>query len=79
MSREDPGPGAGHQFHFVVRVQGSYSIGGDPRHYDCDPDTISEPFRLTVRAWSLPEACRIAARVSLSEWGSESSEAEPER
>lgn len=64
----DPGPGMGHQFRFAVTVQGSYSIEGDSKHYDSDPNTISEPFTLTVRAWSLPEACRVAAAIPFHEW-----------
>lgn len=64
----DAGPGSGHQFRFSVTVQGSYSIEGDPRHYDSDPDTISDPFCLTVRAWSLAEACREAAQMPFHRW-----------
>lgn len=62
------GPNDGHQFHFTVNVQGSYAVAGDPQHYDCDPDTMIAPFTLTVRAWSLSEACRVAAQAALSEW-----------
>lgn len=64
----DPGPAAGHQFHFAVTVQGSYQIVGDPAYYDCEPDPPAEPFRLTVRAWSLAAACRMAARTPLHQW-----------
>lgn len=65
------GPDAGHQFHFSVTIQGSYAIVGDPRHHDADPDSISDPFRLTVRAWSLPAACRVAAATPLHQWHSD--------
>jgi hypothetical protein len=67
-STTDPGPSAGHQFRFAVTVQGSYAVGDDPQHYDSDPDTESEPFRLTVRAWSLAAACRVAAQTPLHQW-----------
>lgn len=66
MSKHDVGLPAGHQFRFAVTVQGSYAIVGDPQHHDSD--TVSEPFRLTVRAWNLPEACRIAAQTPLHRW-----------
>lgn len=64
------GPGSpedGHQFHFEVRVQGSYGITGDPKHYDA-PLFPGPGFRLTVRAWSLQEACAKAAQVPLPGW-----------
>lgn len=62
------GPDDGHQFHFAARVQGSYAIVGDPRHYDCNPDTMAEPFTVTVRAWSLPEACRKLGEMPFVAW-----------
>lgn len=70
MKRDDPGPGPsdGHQFHFAVTVQGSYRIEGDPTYYDCEPDPAAEPFRLTVRAWNLVDACRVAAEVPFPQW-----------
>lgn len=55
----------GHQFHFSVTSQGSYAVGDGPHE---DSEYIGEPFRLTVRAWSLREACEKAAAVSLAEW-----------
>jgi hypothetical protein len=64
----DPGPSDGHQFHFAVTVQGSYQIVGDPQHYDCEPDPEADPFTLTVRAWCLADACRVAAEVPFSKW-----------
>lgn len=64
----DPGPSAGHQFHFAVTVQGAYAIVGDPRHYDCEPDPDAEPFQLTVRAWDLAAACRVAAETPFAAW-----------
>jgi hypothetical protein len=30
---------------------------------------VSEPFTVTVRAWSLTAACRKASMLSLAEWG----------
>lgn len=61
------GPEDGHQFHFEVKVQGSYGITGDPKHYDAD--LFPGPgFQLTVRAWSLQEACAKAAQVPLPDW-----------
>lgn len=64
----ESGPDAGHQFHFAVTVQGSYQIVGDPTYYDCDPDPAASPFQLTVRAWCLADACRIAAEVPFHRW-----------
>lgn len=65
----DPGPpSSGHQFHFAVTVQGSYTVDGDPEHHDSDPDTVSEPFTLTVRAWSLTATCKTAALVPFHQW-----------
>lgn len=49
-------PDGQHQFHFSVTVQG----GG------CD--WVGEPFRLTVRADSLTEACAKAAGTRLPGW-----------
>lgn len=51
------GGGEPHLFHFSVTVQGPLDewIGG-------------EPFKLTVRAWNLPEACARAAEVPFPEW-----------
>lgn len=47
----------GHYFHFSVCVQAE------------DADRIGEePFKLTVRAWSLQEACRKASEVKLPSW-----------
>lgn len=43
-------------------------LGDDPQYYDSDPNTESEPFRLTVRAWDLPAACRAAAQTPLHQW-----------
>lgn len=74
MITNSKGPADGHQFHFVVTVQGSYQVVGDPRivgdvpYRDCAPDPSAEPFRLTVRAWSLVEACAIAAQTPLPQW-----------
>lgn len=64
----DPGPAAGHQFHFAVTVQGAYQVEGDPAHYDCEPDPDAQPFRLTVRAANLVDACRKAAQVPFPQW-----------
>jgi hypothetical protein len=64
----DPGPSAGHQFRFAVTVQGSYLLGDDPQYYDSDPNTESEPFWLTVRAWDLSAACRAAAQTPSHQW-----------
>jgi hypothetical protein len=66
--RTDPGPVAGHQFHFAVTVQGAYQVEGDPAHYDCESDPEAQPYRLTVRAWCLTEACEIAARTPFALW-----------
>lgn len=63
-----PDPSKGHQFRFAVTVQGSYQIVGDPMYYDCDSDPAAEPFTLTVRAWSLAAACRIAAQTPFHQW-----------
>lgn len=48
--------GEPHLFHFFVTVQG---------HLD---NWTGEPFKLTVRAWNLQEACARAAEVPLPEW-----------
>lgn len=55
----------GHQFHFAVSIQGSSAVVGEPHR---DVDWIGEPFKLTVRAWSLSEACAKAAAVPLPGW-----------
>lgn len=46
----------GHQFHFSVTVQGEGA------------DWVGEPFRVTVRAWSLSAACTKAAAIPLAGW-----------
>lgn len=67
MVDEHDGPRAGHQFHFSVACQGASSVVGDPNSYR-DDDWTSEPWTVTVRAWSLPEACRKAALLPLTAW-----------
>ena len=64
---ENEGPRDGHQFHFSVACQGASSVVGDPDSYR-DDDWIGEPFTVTVRAHSLPEACRKAALLDLAAW-----------
>lgn len=57
----------GHQFHFSVMAQRTYR-GEDGLYHD-DPDPVEyDPFILTVRAWSLAEACRKAADTPLRDW-----------
>lgn len=48
--------GEPHLFHFSVTVQGAHA------------DYVGEPFRLTVEAWSLSEACARAAEVPFPDW-----------
>lgn len=68
MKRADLGPATGHQFHFAVTVQGSYRIVGETEYHDCDPDPDAEPLTLTVRAWNLSQACRVAAQTPFGLW-----------
>lgn len=57
----------GHQFHFSVCVQGAYR-DGDGVYQDAAEPVEYDPFTLTVRAWNLADACRMAAETPLSEW-----------
>lgn len=61
------GPEYGHQFHFSVAVQGSYSVVGEPGYKD-EADPGPERFTLTVRAWNLRDACAAASRAPLTSW-----------
>lgn len=56
MDPQKDGGGEPHYFHFDVTVQGP--------HADC----TGEPFKLTVRAYNLQEACARAAEVPFPEW-----------
>ena len=60
-------PPPGHQFHFQVCIQGQHRVGDGPRIDEPEP-TEYTPFRLTVRASSLTEACRKAADTPLHKW-----------
>lgn len=70
------GPENGHQFHFSVGVQASSSVTGIPGYRDA-PEVGSDRFTLTVRAWSLREACEAAAKVPIEAW-SWSASADPD-
>jgi hypothetical protein len=59
-------PEDGHQFHFSVRPQGSYRITGETGY--ADSGEIGEPFRITVRAWNLRDACLVAAQAAMADW-----------
>jgi hypothetical protein len=61
---DQEGPEDGHQFHFKVTLQASYEVAGE--HKDAHEE--SDPFEITVRAWSLSEACEKAAQIPLGEW-----------
>lgn len=56
LEEQPPDADRRHRFEFAVTVQGA------------DADWVGEPFRLTVRAWSLAEACGTAMVTPLHEW-----------
>lgn len=63
----EPSPAEnGHQFHFAVYTQASVAVVGGPHTDATEPDP--DPFRATVRAWNLRDACRAAADVPLHRW-----------
>jgi hypothetical protein len=62
-----PPPGEGHEFQVSVTSRGYSSVVGVPGSGRLD-DWVSEPVTVTVRAWDLPAALRLAAEVSLGDW-----------
>jgi hypothetical protein len=66
LEDQNESPEDGHQFHFSVTLQASYArVPGEPSQ---DSSEVSDPFQITVRAWSLSEACEKAAQIPLGEW-----------
>jgi hypothetical protein len=61
---ETVGPDAGHRFQLTAWMLPSV---GAP-HRRRDGAEVTGPYQLTVRAWSLPAACEIAARLPLDKW-----------
>lgn len=55
----------GHRFTLTAVSRGSFRMQDGP-HFDAD--WSSEPWTLTVRAWSLRAALRKAAELPLSAW-----------
>lgn len=60
------GPEQGHQFHFEVDIQGAHRSADGP--YVDEEQPAGLPFRVTVRAWNLRDACLAAAELALSGW-----------
>jgi hypothetical protein len=58
-------PEDGHLWQFEVRGRPSF---GDAEGKHHDADWVGNPWKLEVRAWSLPEACEKAAQVPLPDW-----------
>jgi len=56
----------GHQFHFEVDVQGAHRSADGP--YVDEERPAGLPFRVTVRAWNLRDACLAAAKLALGGW-----------
>lgn len=73
------GPADGHQFHFALQVQGSHRFRDGPYTDEPAPLPSTEPFRATVRAWNLRDACTAAALLPLNEWVHEDDDASPLR
>lgn len=59
-------PSPGHQFHFSVTLQPNYTLSGDSHWFDSAE--VTEPFTVSVRAFSLSEACMKAAELPLAAW-----------
>lgn len=63
----EPNPAEkGHQFHFEVDIQGAHRAADGP--YVDEEQPAGLPFRTTVRAWNLRDACFAAAALALSDW-----------
>ena len=62
----EPGPEQGHQFHFEVDIQGAHR-SADGLYVD-EEQPAGLPFRVTVRAWNLRDACLAAAALALGGW-----------
>lgn len=58
-------PADGHIFEITHRALGSYSVGGNPKHYfEPEENLITAPaFTFRVQAWSLVEALEKAANL----------------
>lgn len=63
---EPAGPEQGHQFHFEVDIQGAHRSADGP--YVDEERPAGLPFRVTVRAWNLRDACLAAAELALGGW-----------
>lgn len=66
IGRPGSGPDDGHEWTFSVTSRMSSSVVGDPHH--ADADWVGPSWLLTVRAWSLAEACERAAAAGLPAW-----------
>jgi hypothetical protein len=68
-------PEDGHRFTITFTSQGSYAVEGVPGHTDSKLPP-SEPHSVTVRAWDLRAALRLAATLPMSAWYEKEFEAE---
>lgn len=60
------GPDDGHLITITATLRASSKVDGDAHH--SDSDWTSEPWTLSVRAWSLAAAMRKAGDLPLSAW-----------